>query len=184
MDDKGFILTGRDLDPRRTELHMAASARTANAGDQPAGRICRGRRTRGKCEARGLRRGRRLDRHLSGTSRAGGVVKPNLRRKARGRRYNKRILSRRNRPRVVYQASMLVWGQPLSAVRGEQKELRATVRRFPMDFKLVSDYKPQGDQGRAIESLLRGVYDREQRRVCLASPARARPTPWPRSLRR
>ena len=30
-----------------------------------------------------------------------------------------------------------------------------------MDFKLVSDYKPQGDQGRAIESLLRGVYDRE-----------------------
>src|SRR6202041_748071 len=31
-----------------------------------------------------------------------------------------------------------------------------------MDFKLVSDYKPQGDQGRAIESLLRGVYDREQ----------------------
>ena len=27
-----------------------------------------------------------------------------------------------------------------------------------MDFKLVSDYKPQGDQGRAIESLLRGIY--------------------------
>ena len=26
-----------------------------------------------------------------------------------------------------------------------------------MDFKLVSDYKPQGDQGRAIESLLRGM---------------------------
>src|ERR1700678_3416551 len=36
-----------------------------------------------------------------------------------------------------------------------------------MDFKLVSDYNPQGDQGRAIESLLRGVYDREQHQVLL-----------------
>src|ERR1700678_504596 len=36
-----------------------------------------------------------------------------------------------------------------------------------MDFKLVSDYKPQGDQGRAIQSLLRGVYDREQHQVLL-----------------
>ncbi|HXO34351.1 MAG TPA: excinuclease ABC subunit UvrB [Candidatus Acidoferrales bacterium] len=36
-----------------------------------------------------------------------------------------------------------------------------------MDFKLVSDYKPQGDQGRAIESLLRGIYDREQHQVLL-----------------
>src|SRR6202795_3182432 len=36
-----------------------------------------------------------------------------------------------------------------------------------MDFKLVSDYKPQGDQGRAIESLLRGVFDREQHQVLL-----------------
>ncbi|MFY9911933.1 MAG: excinuclease ABC subunit UvrB [Candidatus Sulfotelmatobacter sp.] len=36
-----------------------------------------------------------------------------------------------------------------------------------MDFKLVSDYKPQGDQGRAIESLLRGVYDSEQHQVLL-----------------
>src|ERR1700674_5423489 len=36
-----------------------------------------------------------------------------------------------------------------------------------MDFKLVSTYKPQGDQGRAIESLLRGVYDREQHQVLL-----------------
>src|ERR1700690_3029158 len=39
-----------------------------------------------------------------------------------------------------------------------------------MDFKLVSDYKPQGDQGRAIESLLRGVYDREQHQVLLGVP--------------
>src|SRR5665811_653628 len=36
-----------------------------------------------------------------------------------------------------------------------------------MDFKLVSSYKPQGDQGRAIEALLRGVYDREQHQVLL-----------------
>ncbi|MGC2060452.1 MAG: excinuclease ABC subunit UvrB [Candidatus Sulfotelmatobacter sp.] len=36
-----------------------------------------------------------------------------------------------------------------------------------MDFKLVSDYKPQGDQGRAINALLRGVYDREQHQVLL-----------------
>jgi excinuclease ABC subunit B len=36
-----------------------------------------------------------------------------------------------------------------------------------MDFKLVSDYKPRGDQGKAIESLLRGVFDREQHQVLL-----------------
>jgi len=36
-----------------------------------------------------------------------------------------------------------------------------------MDFKLVSDYKPRGDQGKAIESLTRGVFDREQHQVLL-----------------
>ena len=36
-----------------------------------------------------------------------------------------------------------------------------------MDFKLVSDYRPKGDQGQAIESLLRGVADREQHQVLL-----------------
>jgi len=36
-----------------------------------------------------------------------------------------------------------------------------------MDFKLVSNYKPRGDQGRAIESLTRGVFDREQHQVLL-----------------
>ncbi len=35
------------------------------------------------------------------------------------------------------------------------------------NFKLVSDYKPQGDQGKAIESLVRGVHDREQHQVLL-----------------
>ncbi len=36
-----------------------------------------------------------------------------------------------------------------------------------MDFKLVCDYKPRGDQGKAIESLTRGVFDREQHQVLL-----------------
>ena len=36
-----------------------------------------------------------------------------------------------------------------------------------MDFKLVSDYRPRGDQGKAIESLTRGVFDREQHQVLL-----------------
>ena len=36
-----------------------------------------------------------------------------------------------------------------------------------MDFKLVSDYKPRGDQGTAIEALTRGVFDREQHQVLL-----------------
>ncbi len=36
-----------------------------------------------------------------------------------------------------------------------------------MDFKLVSSYKPQGDQAGAIEALTRGVFDREQHQVLL-----------------
>jgi len=36
-----------------------------------------------------------------------------------------------------------------------------------MDFKLVSDYTPRGDQGTAIASLTRGVFDREQHQVLL-----------------
>jgi excinuclease ABC subunit B len=36
-----------------------------------------------------------------------------------------------------------------------------------MDFKIVSDYKPKGDQARAIESLTKGVFDREQHQVLL-----------------
>jgi len=36
-----------------------------------------------------------------------------------------------------------------------------------MDFKLVSDYQPKGDQGSAIESLTRGLFDREQHQVLL-----------------
>src|SRR5213594_4479459 len=36
-----------------------------------------------------------------------------------------------------------------------------------MDFRLVSDYTPKGDQGSAIQSLVRGVHDREQHQVLL-----------------
>jgi len=36
-----------------------------------------------------------------------------------------------------------------------------------MDFRLVSDYKPKGDQGNAIDTLLRGLRDREQHQVLL-----------------
>src|SRR5881409_2100465 len=36
-----------------------------------------------------------------------------------------------------------------------------------MDFKLVSSYKPQGDQAAAIQALTRGVFDREQNQVLL-----------------
>ncbi len=36
-----------------------------------------------------------------------------------------------------------------------------------MDFKLLSDYTPRGDQSKAIESLTRGVFDREQHQVLL-----------------
>src|SRR5277367_2997770 len=36
-----------------------------------------------------------------------------------------------------------------------------------MDFKLVSNYTPQGDQAHAITSLMKGIFDREQHQVLL-----------------
>jgi excinuclease ABC subunit B len=36
-----------------------------------------------------------------------------------------------------------------------------------MDFKLISDYRPRGDQGKAIEQLTRGVFDQEKHQVLL-----------------
>ncbi len=36
-----------------------------------------------------------------------------------------------------------------------------------MEFRLVSSYKPQGDQGKAIESLTRGIFDGEKHQVLL-----------------
>jgi excinuclease ABC subunit B len=36
-----------------------------------------------------------------------------------------------------------------------------------VDFKLVSNYKPQGDQGEGDRRLTRGVFDREQHQVLL-----------------
>src|SRR2546428_3275088 len=36
-----------------------------------------------------------------------------------------------------------------------------------MDFRLVSDYTPKGDQGNAIQALMRGVFDGEAHQVLL-----------------
>ena len=36
-----------------------------------------------------------------------------------------------------------------------------------MDFKLISDYKPAGDQARAIEELSRALYSGEKHQVLL-----------------
>src|SRR6058998_1359913 len=36
-----------------------------------------------------------------------------------------------------------------------------------MDFRLVSEYTPQGDQASAIQALTRGIFDREQHQVLL-----------------
>jgi excinuclease ABC subunit B len=36
-----------------------------------------------------------------------------------------------------------------------------------MDFRLICDYNPKGDQGTAIDALLRGIRDREQHQVLL-----------------
>ena len=36
-----------------------------------------------------------------------------------------------------------------------------------MEFRLVSSYKPQGDQGTAIEAMTRAVFDGEKHQVLL-----------------
>ena len=64
-DERGFILTGPDLMPRR-QRPAGLEPRTATlpAGDQRAGRLRRRRRAPRLGQARGLRRRRGLDRHL------------------------------------------------------------------------------------------------------------------------
>jgi excinuclease ABC subunit B len=47
--------------------------------------------------------------------------------------------------------------------RAKSQKLKAAF----MDFKLISDYKPRGDQGKAIEQLTRGVRDAEKHQVLL-----------------
>ena len=48
-----------------------------------------------------------------------------------------------------------------------------------MDFKLVSDYTPQGDQGRAIGNRSCAAFSTASNiRFCSASPAQARPIRW------
>jgi excinuclease ABC subunit B len=57
----------------------------------------------------------------------------------------------------------------------DRNSARAIIRRFsiprgtrdPMDLKLVSEYRPQGDQAQAIEQLVRGIADGEQHQVLL-----------------
>ncbi len=51
-------------------------------------------------------------------------------------------------------------------------------------FKLVSEYTPAGHERTAIPELVAGVNANEHARRTWASPARARPSPWPRSSRR
>ena len=47
-------------------------------------------------------------------------------------------------------------------------------------FRLVSDYQPAGDQPQAIAELVEQSARARRPRCCSASPARARPSPWPR----
>ena len=50
------------------------------------------------------------------------------------------------------------------------------------DFKIVSDFRPTGDQPEAIEQLVEGLDARAtSTRRCSASPAPARPSRWPTS---
>ena len=45
---------------------------------------------------------------------------------------------------------------------------------------MQSDYEPAGDQPTAITDLVEGVSRATAPRCCSASPAPARPSPWPR----
>ena len=58
-----------------------------------------------------------------------------------------------------------------------------------MDFKLVSDYQPSGDQPEAIEKLTQGLKKRQhlapsRKLLGALPPAPARPLPWQTSLQR
>ena len=47
------------------------------------------------------------------------------------------------------------------------------------DFQVVSPFQPQGDQPAAIDQLVAGFRTAGNSRRSWASPARARPSPWP-----
>ena len=47
-------------------------------------------------------------------------------------------------------------------------------------FVIKSEYEPKGDQPTAIKELVEGISATTAPRCCSASPAPARPTPWPR----
>jgi excinuclease ABC subunit B len=51
-------------------------------------------------------------------------------------------------------------------------------------LKIVSDFEPRGDQPTAIAELVQGINEMPSAtRCCSASPAPARPSPWPTSSR-
>ena len=77
LDNKGFILTGRDLDSSTgvgAALGVDSHPSTANAGDQSSWRFCGWRCSLRQREARGIGRGRRSDCHPSRPPCAGRVL--------------------------------------------------------------------------------------------------------------
>ena len=71
LDQKGFILTGRDLDTAGSgdgNPRWAARSCARNAGDQPPGSVCGRRRAGGKRKASGVGGGRRRDQYSSRAS--------------------------------------------------------------------------------------------------------------------
>jgi excinuclease ABC subunit B len=56
------------------------------------------------------------------------------------------------------------YGGPLPLA---EEKARSFTIDIPMDFQLVSDYKPRGDQGRAIEEILSGLAAGEQHQTLL-----------------
>lgn len=49
-----------------------------------------------------------------------------------------------------------------------------------ISLKMVTDYQPSGDQPTAIADLVDGLSPASATRCCSASPAPAKPSPWPR----
>ena len=52
-----------------------------------------------------------------------------------------------------------------------------------MDFKLVSEYQPTGDQPQAIESLVKGIKEGEMHQTLLGLQVLVKLLPWQTSLK-
>ena len=72
-------------------------------------------------------------------------------------------------------SQVLIRPPPCCSCRSSQPAKPATRR-----LRVVSEYEPAGDQPTAIRELVAGVQAASATRCCSASPARARPSPWPR----